>query len=596
MLRTLALYGLASWALLGCFNDVKNDPTETPDVLTDSRVENDTSPNGDISPQDTALPDTGPTGPCETQVCTAGETCCVVNETGLCVNTAASSEHCGACANACEPTEVCQDGTCTSACGTEVCSANQSCCDEACVDTGTSNEHCGACGAACVEGELCDGGLCACPADTGACLPHETCCSTGCVNAWTDTAHCGACDNACDEGLICISGSCRRPHPPLSQGEEHACVRAPNGEVYCWGMHDEGQAGSQDALDNVTPPSLPINPLVVANVPLQAQWVATGHDHTCILTLDNALQCWGSNNNLQAGSNRVGDLDFAQRATLDLPAPPEQVSGGRDHTCALVYGEVYCWGNESKQRLGFASDVDVAAPTLVPNIPPMVQISAGDEFTCTLERGGQVWCWGANTFGEMGTEPNALVLPPTPVSGVDNATAISAANEHVCALLEDETVVCWGRTHNAEAGGAPGDPNTGSSVPAGELCTTQPLPISDISGQILPDVVELRVGKEVSCALDSVGAVWCWGNNDDNRLANAGAITDSKQAVRVQGLNGPMEHLAASSGGQAQFTCATRTVDADTLEALCWGLNDVYQLGVSDETNEGPVSHLFPPL
>ena len=64
--------------------------------------------------------------------------------------------------------------------------------------------------------------------------------------------------------------------------------------------------------------------------------LTTGSDHSCAVTADGSLECWGSN-------------EFGQS---DPPAGQySEVSAGSTHTCALnVAGEVRCWGAPGDAR------------------------------------------------------------------------------------------------------------------------------------------------------------------------------------------------------------------------------------------------------
>ena len=63
---------------------------------------------------------------------------------------------------------------------------------------------------------------------------------------------------------------------------------------------------------------------------------------------------------------------------------------------------------------------------------PATAIAAGSDHTCAL-LAGQVLCWGNNSAGELGNNSTTNSLTPVPVSGLSGATAIAAGAEHTCA-------------------------------------------------------------------------------------------------------------------------------------------------------------------
>jgi hypothetical protein len=131
--------------------------------------------------------------------CPPGRTPCG----GSCVDQTTDPANCGACGHACAPTEVCNEGGCTS-----TCSSGLTPCAGSCVDTSTDSANCGACGHACTPAENCTGGAC-----VSICPPGQTLCAGLCATLATDLSNCGSCGNVCPDGVnadrSCVSGGCR---------------------------------------------------------------------------------------------------------------------------------------------------------------------------------------------------------------------------------------------------------------------------------------------------------------------------------------------------------------------------------------------------
>lgn len=151
----------------------------------------------DTGAVDTGGTDTGGTDTAGTDTNT-GCTGNLVSCGGSCVDTQTSTEHCGACGQACATGESCTDGSCGGCTATE--------CGGDCVDTQTSNLHCGSCDNACTAPEACDAGTCACPSTAATC-------GGVCTDIQTDENHCGGCDIVCPADSVCNEGQCRCANP-----------------------------------------------------------------------------------------------------------------------------------------------------------------------------------------------------------------------------------------------------------------------------------------------------------------------------------------------------------------------------------------------
>ncbi len=88
-------------------------------------------------------------------------------------------------------------------------------------------------------------------------------------------------------------------------------------------------------------------------------------------------------------------------------------------------------------------------------------------------------------------------------------------------------------------------------------------------------VSSVAVGAGHACALTAAGGVWCWGANSVGELGN-NSTTNSLVPVQVSGLSSGVKSIAAGNG----FTCAILTnggVD-------CWGANSSGQVGDNSTT------------
>ena len=130
--------------------------------------------------------------------------------------------------------------------------------------------------------------------------------------------------------------------------------------------------------------------------------ISAGVAHSCAVTADRDLLCWGS-----GGSGRLGIGNTLNQTTPILVTGGFswlQVSAGAEHTCGVTTdNELYCWGNGGSGRLGNGSTENTAQPRIASRGLDWAQVSAGKEHTCGVTTAGELYCWGEGSLGRLGT-------------------------------------------------------------------------------------------------------------------------------------------------------------------------------------------------
>jgi alpha-tubulin suppressor-like RCC1 family protein len=92
--------------------------------------------------------------------------------------------------------------------------------------------------------------------------------------------------------------------------------------------------------------------------------IDAGATHACAVT-SIGTQCWGDGNVGQLGDGRssaFGGISAPTPGTVITSATYTQVSAGGTHTCAVTTdGHVHCWGRNAEGQLGTGSFVTVIA-------------------------------------------------------------------------------------------------------------------------------------------------------------------------------------------------------------------------------------------
>jgi alpha-tubulin suppressor-like RCC1 family protein len=230
------------------------------------------------------------------------------------------------------------------------------------------------------------------------------------------------------------------------------------------------------------------------------------------------------------------------------------VAAGGAHSCALTsVGELFCWGDDSSGQLGDGSAAHAfGQPVLA--LRDAVQVDAGKAHTCAVDVRGAGHCWGDNSAGQLGdgarTDRDAAVAVTPPAAR--HLVKITTGARHTCAVDDEGSAWCWGDGAHGQLG-VPG--LRGSAVP---------VRVGTHSGMRGP-VVDIAAGRDTTCAVTAVGAVFCWGSDAYEQLGTGGR-GDRDEPVAVA-AHGPMRGKVREVSVGGTQACALG-VEGD---AYCWG-------------------------
>lgn len=345
----------------------------------------------------------------------------------------------------------------------------------------------------------------------------------------------------------------------ISTGPSTACAVG-NEWVYCWGSNSGGMLGNGgwNFIDNRS------------RVPVEVAGIATNKQaSTSSNPCDNNF--WTFTIPDCAGPRAVSAM-----AGLKV----KKVSVGTDHACAIASpntvatsGNVYCWGKNDKGQLGDLTEDDRNMPTAVYTGGPVVKvcmerdwlnsctrynvartvgssalrdttgslkevidISAGDGFTCAIASDGEPSCWGLNSRGQLGNDSRNNAAIPTVLS------KSSSIQTKVCVDWKYGITYYFGNQNDKWC-------DTNGYNPAAD---TMP---SALIGRHLKKLARVKNGATM-CALSADDMTLCWGRNDTGQAGNGGPIPASSTGEASERHGNPNSCSTGSAAERSALRAA----------------------------------------
>ena len=167
----------------------------------------------------------------------------------------------------------------------------------------------------------------------------------------------------------------------VAAGGSHTCARRADGTLQCWGWAALGQlGGAPSGTCSTSSGSVPcaLSPAAVPGLAGVAH-VATGRFHTCVTLTGGGARCFGRDDNGQVGSGAAStdrcSFSFDNYPCARTPQTvgvtnAAAITVGDYHSCALTTdGVVRCWGNNTFGQLGNGATEDQNAPVSARLVP-----------------------------------------------------------------------------------------------------------------------------------------------------------------------------------------------------------------------------------
>lgn len=361
---------------------------------------------------------------------------------------------------------------------------------------------------------------------------------------------------------IAVRNKSRFEFKSIDFGANHACALSAAHEVYCWGDNTYGQLGTGD---NITR-RFPLKLTVGNSNAIRFKSLKTFADHTCALSFQGDLYCWGRNEQGQLGNGSTDNANLIQ--LVEFPASNTNdivfdYAVGEQHTCVLNNKSlIYCWGDNTYGQLGIGSTPDllemgnIAVQLSAFTYRNTFKIDAGANHTCAQTGDNQLFCWGRNDSGQLGDnstdDRDIAVLTSTIASGPTDVAVykFTVGENHTCVTDTSLQSYCTG----ANASGQLGD---GSTTDRDELTSTS----------TSFEALDIQAGANHTCLYSNASEeIRCFGEGLNGQLGN-GATADSSTGVAVTGF----------SRLRRMFVGYETNCVLEETGMSCWGQGDDYQ-------------------
>lgn len=186
------------------------------------------------------------------------------------------------------------------------------------------------------------------------------------------------------------------PFLTLDVGQGHVCAIRMSGELLCWGRNSMGETGTRSEDPQLRSPT---------RVGEDADWitVSASQHHSCGVREGGTLYCWGLNEHFELAAPD-GMATYATPVPVQPDVTWAEVSVGWFHTCAVTReSQLYCWGRAIEGQLGQGGSEDpVPIPTAIATLASPSLLTLGSFHTCAMIEASVPSCWGANDAGQLG--------------------------------------------------------------------------------------------------------------------------------------------------------------------------------------------------
>ncbi|KAM5290544.1 X-linked retinitis pigmentosa GTPase regulator isoform 2-T2 [Glossophaga mutica] len=229
----------------------------------------------------------------------------------------------------------------------------------------------------------------------------------------------------------------------LACGDEHTAVITGNNKLYMFGSNNWGQLGfgSKSAVCKPT--------CVKALKPEKVKLAACGRNHTLVSTEGGKIYAVGGNNEGQLGLGDTEDRDtFHLIEFFTSQHQLKQLSAGSNTSAALTEdGKLFVWGENSEGQIGLNNVSNVCVPRQVTFGKPIAWISCGYYHSAFVTMDGELYTFGEPECGKLGLPQELLMNHRVPqlVTGIpEKVLQVACGGGHTVVLTDVGCIYTFG--------------------------------------------------------------------------------------------------------------------------------------------------------
>ena len=319
-----------------------------------------------------------------------------------------------------------------------------------------------------------------------------------------------------------------------------------SGELYSCGSHLEGALGQNK--DSVPIPSkIPSLQNIIA--------ISCGTNHSICLDNEGSVLTFGSNTKSQLGVTiKKKKRLFSQKLVkftstpqkVDLPPILQISSGDNFNVCLSEDRNLYIFG-----KIYYSKDC-IQIPQRIESLENVDFVECGGNYIICKLLNNEIYAWGSNDECQIGFCECYVSEPTMPTRWPDNVVDIKCGKSHTLLLTSDGEVYSCGNNYDGQLGRLTCLDNEAMLVAIPELS----------------EIIRIECGYDHSVCIDSNENIYMFGRNHYGQL---GYETRCKKHPSLSNI------IDISNGGWQTF------VKTSNNEIYAFGYNKFSQLGIETE-------------